>query len=383
MVHWVFSSLPMRARPPSPCGTCTSSNGLLNHTNLQRSFRFLDPQITPLDSATFAQFLQACGKLAALTDGKHLHAQIIRSGLGANAFLAHHLIDMYGKCGSIQDSRKVFDVMLQRTVISWTVMIAVCVQQQNVQEAFSLFRKMPLECVIPNRVTFITLLRACTTSSSLDEVKMMHACVFQSGVEMDVVLGNAFVSTYAKCGSLDCAHEIFTSMQERNVVSWTAMIGAYAQLGESTEALRLFQQMQEEGVQPNEVTIVSVLSACRDLVHLTDGKELHFQIRERGFESQDVVACALLTMYGKCGGLEDACNMYDKMHIKSVVLWNAMIATYCHHACSIQAIHAFKQMQVAGVIPNKNTFITVLNACDDAAALADGRVIHGYIVEGG
>jgi pentatricopeptide repeat protein len=118
---------------------------------------------------------------------------------------------------------------------------------------------------------------------------------------------------YAKCGTMVDAHKVFDQMHEQNACSWTVMIVACTRDGLPEEALALFHQMSRTSLQPNHFTFAIVLPSCTNSASLWKGMEIHTKIIKYGFESDLVVANALIDMYAKCGSIENACELFDKM----------------------------------------------------------------------
>eukprot|EP00249_Psilotum_nudum_P016749 c25971_g4_i1 orf=1-417(-) len=138
-------------------------------------------------------------------------------------------------------------------------MIAAYSQNGHGKEALDLFRQMQCKNVASDRITFISVLDACASLAALAEGKANHAGIIDKGYETDVVVGNALVNMYGKCGSLDDAGSVFSKMSQRDVVSWNTMIATYAQNGNGRKAFKLFRQMQLTGVKPNNITFISIL----------------------------------------------------------------------------------------------------------------------------
>eukprot|EP00249_Psilotum_nudum_P024144 c29105_g13_i1 orf=356-1066(+) len=212
------------------------------------------------------------------------------------------------------------------------------------------------------------------------EGKQVHASIVATGFEEDVVVGNALVNMYAKCSRLEGARCLFEKMSRRSVVSWNCMITAYVQHGRGEEAFRLFRQMQVEGVIPDKITFTSILSACATKGVLAEGKTIHACIVASGFESDDAVATALVNMYSKCGSLADARTTFDKMPDRNVVSWNVMIAAYAHHGQGENALSLFREMILAGAIPDRVTFVSTLSACASQGSLFEGKLVHDRIL---
>eukprot|EP01018_Ginkgo_biloba_P001220 Gb_33294 [translate_table: standard] len=381
------------------------------------------------DQFTFAGVLRACADLAAL---KEVHKEIIRSGFQADMFVGNSLVDMYAKCGNIEKARYLFDKMRQRNVVSWTAMMAGYAQNGQGEEALKLFRQMQLAGLKPNSNTFASVLPAC---ANLAAVKDVHEEIISCGLESNVFVGSALVDMYAKCGSIEDARHVFDEMPHRNVVSWNAMLAGYAQSGLVDEALKLFQRMPERnvvswtsmitayaykgrvdealklfqkmpkrnvvswtamiaglaqnghgekalklframplaGVKPNSKTFASVLPACASLAALEQGKEIHEEIIKSGFQSDAAVGSALVDMYAKCGSIDNARSVFDKMHRRDVVSWTTIIEGYAMHGCGKEALKLFQQMQHSGVKPNHVTLVSVLSACCHSGLVDEGR----------
>ncbi|KAJ7555027.1 hypothetical protein O6H91_05G019100 [Diphasiastrum complanatum] len=335
------------------------------------------------DKVVFVVVLKACARLAALEQGKQLHSDIIKSGFQSDVIVASTLVDMYAKCGCTEDARELFNNMSDRDVVSWTAMIAGYAQNGLGKEALALYEQMKQEGVQPVNVTLVLLLKACASLAALEQGKQLHSDIIERGFQSDVIVGNALVDMYAKCGRTEDARELFTNMSERDVVSWNAMIAGYAQNGLGKEALALYDQMKQEGVQPVNVTFVLLLKACSSLEALEQGRNLHSDIIKRGFLSDVIVGSTLVDMYAKCGCTEDARELFNNMNDRDVVSWTAMIAGYAQNGLGKEALALYEQMKQEGVQPDNVTFVLLLKACGSLAALEQGKQLHSDIIKNG
>lgn len=335
------------------------------------------------DKVSFMTLLNPCASPADLTRGKMIHVHCIEAGLELNEVVGCALINMYGKCGSVVDAQSIFDKLQKRNVVSWSSLIATHAKIGHMNEATQLFRQMEQEGEKPNEVTFVSLLSSFDGPASLMNGVMIHVQVIESGFVSDLTVGSALVSMYGKCGELEAAWRMFKSMHQRNVVTWNAMIAAYVQHGHSDDAFKLFQVMQLEGVKLSEISFVSLLSACVGSTLLAQGKMIHALIVETGSDSDVVVGTALVNMYGKCGSVEDAYQIFDSMDERNLTTWNGIIATYALYRRSEKVWENFQQMRLKGVKPNEITFISMLSACASPEALQDGKVVHALIIQMG
>ncbi|CAK9856717.1 unnamed protein product, partial [Sphagnum jensenii] len=345
-----------------------------------------------------------------LEQGKRVHALILEAGLESNIHVATALIRMYTKYGSLVDGRHVFDRMLKRDVVSWTMMIAAYAKEGYTDDAFKLFYQMDEDDLKPDKAAYISILTACVSPALLEQGKQIHCQIIKDGLQTDVRVANALISMYVRCGSMVDAHQIFDNLPQRDVVSWTAIIGRYsqhhmysrcgsvedarkvfdklprrdviswtamisacAQHGLGKEAISLFWQMEQEGVKPDKVTFNTVLNACASLAVLDKGRQVHACIIEAGFERDVFVGNALVDMYSKAGSLEDARQAFDNISLRDVVSWSTMILAYAQHGHGQEALQLFEQMQEEGVKPDLITFMGVLSACSNVGLVDEGQ----------
>eukprot|EP01018_Ginkgo_biloba_P018588 Gb_36614 [translate_table: standard] len=324
------------------------------------------------DSVTMVSVLTACAHLGDLEQGKWFHKSIISSGLESSVFVGTALIDMYAKCGSVELARQVFEKMSLINVITWNAMISGCTQNGQAWEALTLFNQLQLMDVKPNSATFGIVLQACAQLQALQQGEWIHDYINRTGYKSDVFVETALLDMYAKCGRIEIARLLFDNMSRRNVVSWNAMIAGYVQTGYANDALTLFNKMKLADVKPNLATIMGVLPACAQLAALQQGKWIHGYIIQSGHESDVYVCNSLIDMYAKCGSIEVARQLFDRMSERNVVSWSAMIAGYGMHGYGEDALALFSQMQETGMKPNHITFVSVLYACSHAGLVDEG-----------
>eukprot|EP01018_Ginkgo_biloba_P003629 Gb_16327 [translate_table: standard] len=358
-----------------------ATNGLYGET-LAVYNRMLQSGIRP-DNFTFPFVLKACAGLLALQVGKKIHYDIVTTAFESDIFVTNALIDMYAKCGSIEDAHQVFDRMSRRDVVSWTAMVAGYTQIGLPSDALTVFQQMQIADVKPDSVTMVSVLSACADLGALKQGKWIHDYINKSGFESDVFVRTALLDMYAKCGNIEIAQQLFDKMSRRDVVTWNAMIAGYIQNGHVRESLMLFNQMRQANAKPNSLTMVNLLWVCTLLGAVQQGNRIHNYIIKCGFESDIVVETALIDMYAKCGSIEIARQLFARMSRRNVVSWSAMIAGYAQNGLANDALILFHQMQQAGVKPNSVTMVSVLSACAYLAALQQGKWIHAYIVKSG
>lgn len=336
-------------------------------------FQQMHKEGTEPNNVTYVCILKACSNMGALEQGKLIHNLILQSRFLSNVFVGNSLIDMYAKCGSLQDARVLFDKLQNRDIVTWNAMIAGYSQHGYSKEALQLYQQMKQEGFEPNQVTFICILKACRTA--LHKCKEIHVCIIESGFELEVFVASTLIDMYGKSERIDDARVILNRLPKRNVVTWNALIGGYAEHGLGQMALHLFQQMEHEGIEPDRVTFVCILEACSSIAAFERGKIIHNLIIENGFESEICVSSALIDMYSKCGSLEDACLLFDRLPRLDVVTWSSMITGCALSSNYRMASQLFEKMQLASLKPNDVTFVSLLSACSHAG-LVDQGFLH-------
>ncbi|XP_057848023.2 pentatricopeptide repeat-containing protein At2g03880, mitochondrial isoform X2 [Cryptomeria japonica] len=375
-------------------------------------FKLMQSACVKPNSATFASTLPACTKMEDLGFGKEIHQKIIESGYNSNVIVVNALIGMYANCGSIQKAQKLFDRcarqsmgswntmilgyaqnaaldealrllkdMPQQNVVSWTATIAVCAQSGLVEEALEIFRQMQFTSVKPGSVTFSNILPVCAKLRTLETGIEIHQKVIESGFFLDVMVVTSLIDMYAKCGSVQKAHNLFDKMPHRDIVSWNVIIAGYAHNGFVGKALEVFKQIHSEDVEPDSVTFASILVACSKMGAPDQGMEVHHQLIEHGFLSDDIAVTTLLDMYTKCGKIDKAHQLFDKLPQQNVVTWSVIIAGYAQNGLVEKALEMFKEMQVAGVEADISTFTSILPACAKLGVLEQGMEVHKKIME--
>lgn len=333
------------------------------------------------DNYTYPVVTKACSHLRALKLGEAIHGQIVKCGFDSDMFVMSGVVSLYTSCGEIGVARVIFDEMTERDVVSWTTVISGYVQLNCADEALLLFDEMKLTGIEPNKVTLMSLLSACSQLKDLSRGQWLHSHILENRIECDMFLGNSLMNMYAKCGSMSNAIRIFESMPVRNTSSWNVLIGGLVQYGLPTKALELFWKMGHSDVMPNEITVVSALSACSSLGDIDQGKLVHMWIKKHMINCDVFVLNALINMYAKCGDLNVAACIFHEMPDRDVFSWTAMITGYVQGNQSKEALCLFQEMQQSGVVPNEVTLVSLLSACAQLGALDQGKWIHTYIEE--
>ncbi|XP_058105881.1 pentatricopeptide repeat-containing protein At4g13650 [Magnolia sinica] len=343
--------------------------------NLRESFKlFSEMQVEGMEpnQYTYPSILRTCTALGALHLGEQIHTQIVKTGFELNVYVCSVLIDMYAKCGRLKTAREILDRLMEKDVVSWTALIAGYAQHEYCIEALRLFEEMQTRGIRSDNIGLASALSACAGIQALNQGLQIHAQSFVSGYSMDLSIGNSLVNLYARCGRIKDAYSAFDTIEAKDEISWNGLISGFAQSGHCEEALQVFARMNQSGVGANLFTYGSAISASANIADVKQGKQIHAQLIKTGYDSEIEGGNVLITLYSKCGIIEDAKREFSVMSERNEVSWNAMITGYSQHGFGSEALKLFEQMKQHGLKPNHVTFVGVLSACSHVGLVAEG-----------
>lgn len=338
------------------------------------------------DNHVFAAVFKSCAALSAVNMGKALQGYVVKQGELACQSVYKGLLNLYAKCGVFDDCWKLFEQLDHRDVVTWNIILSgYCGSQVHDTEAMRLFVKMHLEGEVkPSAITIATILPVCARVGQAGVGKSIHSHIMKSGLERDTLVGNALISMYAKSGQLQYdAYAAFNSIIHKDVVSWNAIISALAEKN-LFDVLRLFNLMLEEPIEPNYVTIASILPVCASFaknVSYRFGREIHGYVQRRTNLMEDISVCnALMNLYLRVGQMEEAEILFRHMKQRDLVSWNTIISGYSLNDEWLEAVDLFCKFLSLGIEPDSVTLISALPSCAYSQNLRVGKMIHGYIL---
>nr|XP_043626828.1 pentatricopeptide repeat-containing protein At2g03880, mitochondrial [Erigeron canadensis]XP_043626835.1 pentatricopeptide repeat-containing protein At2g03880, mitochondrial [Erigeron canadensis]XP_043626843.1 pentatricopeptide repeat-containing protein At2g03880, mitochondrial [Erigeron canadensis] len=290
---------------------------------------------------TYSSVLKACSGLFSL---RQIHCGISKAGLDSHVFVRSALIDNYSKWGELQNALVVFDEKDTRDLIVWNSVIGAFAQNSDGDEALSLFKRMKRCGLMADQATLTSVLRACTGLSLLELGRQVHVHVLK--YDRDLILSNALLDMYCKCGSMEDARFEFSRMVDKDVISWSTMIIGLAQNGFSHDALETFQIMKRSGTKPNYITLLGVLFACSH-AGLVDKGRLYFQSMEKFYgikPGREHYGC-MVDLLGRAGNLDEAVDLIHSMGSDpDVVTWRTLLGACKIHDNRDLAAYAAKRV---------------------------------------
>ncbi|KAK3004177.1 hypothetical protein RJ639_019656 [Escallonia herrerae] len=297
------------------------------------SFPSLSSNRASVNSSTYATVLESCRSSRL---GKQVHAHTLRNGFQGHEFVETKLLQMYGKCGCLDDAVQLFEKMSTRNLYSWTAILNGLLMEDLELDFF----------------VFPVVLMISSGFGRVELGKQLHGIVIKNGFVSNTYVGNALIDMYGKCGSLDDAIIVWNNMVEKdrvswnaiitacaangmvlealeflhrmsfedglapNLISWSAVIGGFSHNGYDEEAIETLRRMQAARIEPNAQTLASVLPACARLQSLSLGKAIHGYSTRHRFMTNSFVVNGLIDVYRRCSDMESCFDIFSKFSVK-------------------------------------------------------------------
>nr|XP_009393799.2 PREDICTED: pentatricopeptide repeat-containing protein At5g04780-like [Musa acuminata subsp. malaccensis]XP_018679361.1 PREDICTED: pentatricopeptide repeat-containing protein At5g04780-like [Musa acuminata subsp. malaccensis]XP_018679362.1 PREDICTED: pentatricopeptide repeat-containing protein At5g04780-like [Musa acuminata subsp. malaccensis]XP_018679363.1 PREDICTED: pentatricopeptide repeat-containing protein At5g04780-like [Musa acuminata subsp. malaccensis]XP_018679364.1 PREDICTED: penta len=299
------------------------------------------------DHFTLPSLLKASAAIGDSFRGMTFHNWAVCLGHEENVIVRSSILDMYAKCGSLDDALYLFETMPNRDIVMWNSIISGYARVGCSAQALDLFRRSQWEVEEQDFRAIPSVLNACGREGDLRRGQEVHGravrcCLFDS----NVAVGNSLIDMYAKCGCANDSCKVFSSMgEQKNIVTWSTLISCYGVHGERNGSLALFEEMLAQGMKPNHITFTSVLSSCSHSGLVEEGRRIFDSIRgiHEVEPSIEHYAC-LVDLIGRSGNVEEALEMIHRMPMEPTAsVWGALLgACVVHKNVEVGEIAAFR-----------------------------------------
>lgn len=277
---------------------------------------------------TFSSVLGAFADEMDIAVGKKLHSLIIKMGFSSFIFVVNAILDFYSKCGLLEDTLEIFKQMDEHNVISWNSLISGFVSSGHYGEATDLLKDMLSKGFDPNLFTYSIILSICSNVPSIGWGKEVHCRIIKPGFGFNVVVGASLIDMYAKCGKLDEAKKAFDNLTLKNLVCWNTLLMGYAQHGFGKEALEIYSIMQRNGIKPNDITLLGVLSACGHVGLLEEGwSYFNSMTKEQGIAPRTEHVASIVSLFARKGQTNRAYEFIRSSPVEpDKVVWRSLLS---------------------------------------------------------
>uniref|UniRef100_A0A803PWK4 Pentatricopeptide repeat-containing protein n=1 Tax=Cannabis sativa TaxID=3483 RepID=A0A803PWK4_CANSA len=332
---------------------------------------------------TFPSVLKACSITKDLNLGKQVHGVGFVTGFESDVFVANTLVCMYAKCGEFGDSRRLFDEIVVRDVVSWNALFFSYMQHDYCREAVKLFMEMIESGIRPNEFTLSTIsafneiaqpdivswnaiiagcvhhedhkwalrlimdmkrlglrlnmftlssaLKACAGLGLKELGRQLHSSLVKMDTKSDVFVDVGLIDMYSKCKMMKDAKMVHSLMPKKNLIAWNAIITGHSQNGEDFEALWLFVEVFKQKIGFNRVTLSTVLKSTATLQAIKVCQQIHAISMKTGYQSDIYVINSFLDTYAKCSQVKDAARIFEECKVGDLVAFTSMIAAYAQY----------------------------------------------------
>ncbi|KAI5084901.1 hypothetical protein GOP47_0001070 [Adiantum capillus-veneris] len=324
--------------------------------------------------------LKASTALRDVHQGKSIHIHIVKSGSESDQFIESALVDLYLKCGNLDEAQKVFILSKARDNVLWSAMISGYAQCGCAKKALQYFSDMQRCGEQPNHYTFSCVLKACSSIGDFLEGTEVYMQIVKFGLESDTVIGNALICMYTSCKCVSDARHVFDRIREKTIASWGAMLAGYAQHGYGLSALGLFMGIQNASISPNRAIYLHSLKACSSISAIKEGMLIHDQVLKSCLDSDVAIGSGLVDVYIRCGCLEEGHKVHQSLPARSIVTWGALIYGCVQHGYCFLALELLRTMQHEGLLPDKVLYLCSIKANGSVGDVRLIKMLHAQLL---
>lgn len=324
--------------------------------------------------------LDSCSDVVTL---RKLHARIFTHGFSGDILVGSRLLASYAKFEFLAESRLVFDGIHNANLILWNSLLVKYFKIGHHTEILRFYSNLRQRKIGLDGATITINLKSCIKLGTLEFGRGVHVDAFKFGLSMNKFVGSSLICLYSKYGDIEDAYKIFDEITEKDVVVYTSLVTGYSLVGDhrAYDAFGVVREMLKNQIDPNRVTLVSLLQVAAQLQILIEGRTVHgFAIRRRIGCSDEIFETSLLDMYIKCKATQIADCLFRKLNVRTIGSWNAMIASRLQTKQPLDALHLFILMIQEKVVPDLISLANVIFCFADLKYLRLGKSIHGYIV---
>ncbi|EOY24832.1 Pentatricopeptide repeat superfamily protein, putative [Theobroma cacao] len=330
---------------------------------------------------TIINVLSAVAGEEMLSLGKQIQAVCQKEGLLKVVCVGNAFISLYGKCGEMDDARRIFDDMVSPDSVSWNSLIAGYLDNGFFSLALEMFSNMRDFNVEVNCYTLASILEAVSDSNSLHLGMQIHSYMVKCGFMFDNYIMSCLITTYGRCGTTDESRRVFSEINNISVMHLNAMLSTLVNADCHVDSLDFFRNTVGSILEVDSKTFSIILKACSAMTDLEQGRGIHSLALKSGFHHDCFVETAVIDLYCKCGSIGDAEKAFRYASMDNLAAWNAMITGYAQHGCYSEAFELYDKMTECGIKPDEITYLGVLTSCCHTGLVLEAQYYMNSMVE--
>ncbi|KAM0966517.1 hypothetical protein ACFX2J_022060 [Malus domestica] len=282
------------------------------------------------------------------------------------------MMDGYIKSGNITSARSLFDQMPEKNLVSWSTIIGGYARNGEPRRALEMYKHFKELGVGPDETFVLGIISACSQLGVLGTAESIVGDFLGQSTLSNLQVVTSLIDMYAKCGSIERAVQIFEMARKKDLLCYSTMISAFANHGLGQDAISLFEEMKREGIKPDGICFLSVLSACNHAGLVTEGRRYFKQMTfEHGIHPSVKHYACVVDLLGRGGCLREAYKLICKMPFAAPsAVWGALLAACRVHRnvqlAEVAAAELFK------IEPDNSGNYILLSNTYAAAGMWDG-----------
>ncbi|KAF8762626.1 hypothetical protein HU200_009153 [Digitaria exilis] len=283
--------------------------------------------------ATYSSSLLACAGSLAAREGQQIHGLVVKTGFDTDLHVESELMDVYSKCGLMEDALRVLRSCQDPDEVFLTVILGGFAQNGLEEKAFKLFAEMVSAGIVIDTNMVSAVLGAFGATAPFALGKQIHALVIKKCFGGNTYVCNGLINMYSKCGELEESVRVFDGMPSKSTISWNSIIAAFARHGHGSEVFQLFESMKADGAKPTDVTFLSLLHGCSHVGSAKKGLEiLNSMSSQYGIHPRVEHYACVVDMLGRSNLLDDAKAFIEDGPFKdNPLLWQALMGACSFH----------------------------------------------------
>lgn len=309
-------------------GLCKNGHGLkaveLFVKMVERGLALTDFSLTSV--------VNACGLVKDVNLCEQIQGFVIKFGFGSNVHIEASVLDMWTRCGRMENSEKIFQQLVsdQDDAVICTSMICGYARNGQPENAICMFQSSQSKgMMIADAVALASVVGVCGTLGFHEMGKQIHCHALKTGLSSEKSVGNSLISMYFKCDNMKDAIDVFNAMPSRDVVSWNGLIAGHVLLRQGDEALSAWSRMENANIKPDAVTLLLVISAYRvtNSNFLDSCRKLFFSMRTiHDIEPTSEHYASFVSVLGHWGFLEESEKVINSMPFEpEASVWRALL----------------------------------------------------------
>ncbi|CAI9273531.1 unnamed protein product [Lactuca saligna] len=336
------------------------------------------------DSGTMVGVVLVSAFLGDINLGSNIHGLVMKHGFESDCHVNNALIDMYAKTQSLESAELLFSMTKVKDRVLWNVMIGAYMRHGYFQESIFTFRQMKSEGFKPSVVTFVSILPVVSSLAAIKEGASLHADIIRTGFLSYTPVMNSLIDMYSKCGRVDCSEIVFDEIKNKDTVSWNVMVAGYAINGYGDLAFGFFSFMESNNVEIDPVSFLSVLSGCRHVGLVEEGKKVFCSMKEKhGIEPKLEHYACMVDLLGRAGLFDETLGLIKSMPMEADAgVWGGLLGA-CQMHCNVKVAELALENLVKLEPRNQAHYVVLSGIYAESGRWGDARNLRMKMIEMG